>query len=75
MFLAGNPELFELAWRMVEGRGLVITSSKSAIEDSFRNPLFPRRRSEFRDLLLRLDPSDGFPGLHVTHGSQPRCKP
>jgi len=68
LFLAGNPELFELVWRMVEGRGLVITSSKSTIEESFRNPFFPRGRSEFRDLLLRLSPSDSFPGLHVTHG-------
>jgi len=66
-FLVRNAELFELAWSMVDGRGLVVTSSKSSIEDSFRSPLFPGR-SEFRALLLRLRPTGGFPGLHVTHG-------
>jgi hypothetical protein len=64
-FLASSPDVLDAMFSLASGRGIVVNPSKPEIEDSFRSPVFPSERREFKDLLLSLE--GGYPGIHLTH--------
>ncbi len=72
-FLLSNPRLVSRLFDLVNGRGLVVNSSKNCITNSFRKPVFIEGKEDFRNFLMGLRGGPGgYPAIHVTHARYDR---